>query len=297
MTNLPVAIIGARGFIGAALSRSLDAAGYRISTFTRTDGWIETDGSLTQALAEARTIIYLANSINPGIAHQDPGRAQEDLSTLRAFVEALGRDRGSRRVILPSSGGTVYDTTIPPPYTERSAVGPRSAYGAVKLEMEKTLANSAASGTELSIVRFSNVYGPGQPVGTGQGVIANWLNAAQLGNDVVMFGPDTVTRDFLYIDDAVDAIRLLVEAPDPPPLVNIGSGRPTTLGELIHTVTEVVGADHFRVRRLPARAFDVPHNYLSIDLALDVLGWKPQISLREGIARTWRWCEDTRMQD
>jgi UDP-glucose 4-epimerase len=289
-----VAVIGGRGFIGRGLVPALEAAGWTVTVLGRKDRLVDWDGRLAPALAAAGTIVYLANSINPAIAEAEPARVAADMAAFRQFVEGLRRSAGSWRVVLPSSGGTVYDTRDPPPYREDSRVGAKSTYGQAKLAMEELLRDVASPRCRPVVLRIANVYGPGQRASTGQGVVANWLHAVSHGTEVVLYGAGaSITRDFVYIDDALQAFLHAIEAPAPPGLVNIGSGTPTSLATLAAVVARVVDPLPFRVRHEPARSFDAPHNYLSIDRAAVTLGWKPEVPLLEGVARTWRAVKGT----
>ena len=282
-----IAVLGARGFLGRRIVPALERAGHHVLALDRDDRWLEDDGSFTPDVAGVRAIVYLVSRINPRIAADDPEKVEIDLSTLRVFVEALHRSPRDRLVVMPSSGGTVYDVSHDPPYREDSPCAPASEYGKAKLVMEQILAREAPDDTTVAIARVSNAYGPGQPAGTGQGVIAHWLDAAVHGREIVLFGAESVTRDFVYVDDVASAIARIVDTPGAPPVVNVGAGAPTSLGELARLVGSVVGPERFRVRHEPARPFDVRHNWLDVGLAHRVLGWSPAVSLEDGIRRTW----------
>jgi UDP-glucose 4-epimerase len=283
-----ITIVGGGGFIGRALVASLRADGTEVRVLGSDDPLVEA-GRPSSAIATAETVIYLASTINPQIAEIDPSRAATDRATLRALLESLQGAERPRRLIFPGSGGTVYDPATTPPYHEDSPVRPVTAYGKAKRAMEELVQGHAPDGCQPVILRISNVYGPGQRVGTGQGVIAHWLAAAAADAEVVLYGAKTITRDFVYIDDVVAAFARAIEAPAPPGLVNIGSGEPTTLAHLAATIAGVVSPRRLRVRQKPQRAFDLSRSYLAVDRAAATIGWKPAVSLPEGIGRTWEW--------
>jgi UDP-glucose 4-epimerase len=279
-----VAVIGGTGFIGTAIVPALQRAGWAVEVYSTARPFPSDDGS---ELPDA--VIHLASTVNPRIAEHAPDRAAADVATLQHVITALA-ERGARgmRFVLPSSGGTVYDPSVPPPYDESSPTAPLSVYGRTKLRMEEVTSQAARAGVvEPVVLRLSNVYGEGQPLGTGQGVVMHWLQAAASGTDAVLFGDPDITRDYLYVADAAAAFCRAVSAQRPPPVVNIGSGRPTSLGEVATLIEEVVGTE-FRVRRTARRGFDVPHSYLVVRLAEQALGWGPSVDLRTGIALTWR---------
>ena len=244
--------------------------------------FLRSDGSPTDELAGASAVCYLASRINPAIAERDPAAAAEHLATLRSLTEAL-RESG-KRLLYPSSGGTVYDTRKEPPYQETSPLRPIGRFGATKVEAERLLLE--APGIETVAMRISNAYGPGQRTGTGLGVVAHWVDAASKGEPLRIFGaPEKVTRDFVYIDDICTAFLRLLATAAPPPVVNIGSGIPTTLAEVAEIIVDL--ADEAEVAYEPDRGFDVPRSWLDVGLARQKLGWEPSIELGEGIRRTW----------
>jgi UDP-glucose 4-epimerase len=288
ITARTVTLVGGHGFIGQALAAGLRGCGARVHVLGRGDRLVD-GGRPCPAIAAADAVVYLASSINPRIAEIEPDKVTADQETLRTVVQSLGDCPRPQRLILPGSGGTVYDPAVEPPYREEAPARPASAYGMAKLAMEELVRGLAPPSCQPVILRISNVYGPGQPVGTGQGVIANWLAAVAAGAEVVLYGGDAITRDFVYIDDVVSAFLRAIEVPAPPALVNIGSGAPTTLGELAVTIAGVVSPRELRIHREPRRAFDLARNYLAIERAAQSIGWKPEIPLCEGIRRTWAW--------
>jgi len=283
-----IAVLGAKGFLGRRIVPALARTGRNVLVLDREDRWLEDDGTLCPPVAGAGAIVYLISRINPRIAADEPEKVEADLSTLRTFVEALHRSPRARLVVMPSSGGTVYDVSHEPPYREDSPCAPASEYGKAKLVMEQILSREAPDDVAVVIPRVSNAYGPGQPAGTGQGVIAHWLDAALHGREIVLLGAESITRDFVYVDDVAHAIARIVDTPGAPPVVNIGAGAATSLGELARLVESVVGSERFRARHEPARPFDVRHNWLDVGLARRALRWSPRVSLEDGIRRTWQ---------
>jgi UDP-glucose 4-epimerase len=272
-----VAVIGARGFVGRALVARLRRSGVVVDELGRETPFA-VDGVAHPNVARASTVFYLANSINPAIAENDPAAVAADLATFASFLGCLaGRDT---LVVYPNSGGTVYDPAAPPPYTESSPVNPMNAYGRAKLAMESSLLSSGLNAVSL---RITSVYGPGQPAARGQGVIAHWLAAAARGEALKLFGDPSASRDYVYVDDVADAMARVT--PDAPRVVNVGSGVETTLGSLASLVSEVVGG--VEVEQVPDRGFDVPRSWVDVSLAKASLGWEPVTSLRDGLARTW----------
>jgi UDP-glucose 4-epimerase len=278
-----VAVTGSNGFLGRALVTALRAAGTEVVEFPSTRPFLCPDGSPTDELARASSVCYLASRINPAIAERDPAAVAEHVATLTGLIRALG-DSGTR-LIYPSSGGTVYDTDLDPPYAETSQLRPIGRFGSTKVAIEQLLFE--APQVESVAMRISNVYGPGQPRRKGFGVIAHWLASAAEGEPLHMYGNPDTTRDFVYIDDLCDAFLRVVSSDDPPSVVNIGSGVPTSLAELAEIISDTL--DGVEIVHEPDRSFDVARTWLDVSLAKKTLGWSPRVQLREGIGRTWEY--------
>jgi len=192
-------VVGANGFLGSALTHRLDADGVSPLRFHRGDRWSGSDQTSGRRLSHTEVVYWLAGSVNPATADLRPDLVEADLMALSTFAGAI-RGSSVRRVVLASSGGTVYDVSAAPPYAETGPTSPQSTYGQQKLRQEELLHEALPDEVELVVLRIGNAYGPGQPVGTGQGVIAYWLDAALKGRPLVLFGDPGTTRDFTYID-------------------------------------------------------------------------------------------------
>lgn len=283
----PVAVIGAAGFLGRALTRALDEQGTPVAAYTRSVPFRDPGGRPAPGLSAARTIFWLATRINPQIAELEPQSVAADRAAFDDLLRAVQSLDTPPTVVLLSSGGTVYDPDASPPYAEDAATRPTTAYGRAKLALEGRLADGAP-GRHL-VVRISNAYGPGQPAARGQGVIAHWLLAARRGEHVRLFGDPATTRDYVFEDDVSAALLAVARSTGPlPAALNVGSGRRTSLQELADTVLAVVGDPGLRLVVEPARSFDVSHTWLDVGQAARVLGWRPRTTLPDGIAATWQ---------
>jgi UDP-glucose 4-epimerase len=281
-------VVGPDGFLGSALTRRLDAVGEAPYRFTRNERWCGARSEAAGLLRETDVVYWLAGSVNPATADSGVELIDADLAALSLFA-AAARGSSIRRVVFASSGGTVYKTGDAPPYGETDPTLPVSTYGRYKLRQEQLLTELLPDDVELVVLRIGNAYGPGQPVGTGQGVIAYWLDAALNGQPLVLFGDPGTTRDFTYVDDVAAALAHFGAVPvgTRREVFNIGSGTPTRLGDLARTIMEVAGMPSLRLDVRAARPFDVPHVWLDTARAADA-GWRPSTSLTTGIERTWR---------
>lgn len=279
-----VAVIGAKGFIGSAVGRAFARRGVSTLQFTRECSFLDPPGQL---VTEVDTIFWLAGSIRPATASADPQAVQADRDAISTLLDLLDEAcaRGRCRVVVVSSGGTVYDPSHPPPHRESSPVKPANAYGQAMLDLEEIV---CARAPQSSILRVANAYGPGQIARRGQGVIAHWLDRIVHDQPITVMGDDTLARDYVYVDDVAEALVRVHEAESVPEVVNIGSGHGTGLGELLDAVRVTVAPRGVVVERQPSRGFDAPSTWLAIELAADALGWQPTVGLADGLAQTWR---------
>ena len=281
------AVIGASGFIGGQLLRALSGDGIECVGYTRSTPFLTDSGELDPGLADRDAIFWLASSIRPATASGSDA-AGADLEALAALLTQLDKNaRHSVRVLAVSSGGTIYDTGYPPPYSEESRVRPSNAYGEAMLAMETLLRDRWPNHV---VLRASNAYGPGQPARRGQGVIAHWFDSVIREQPIRMIGDPDTRRDYLYVDDLVEALRsaaTITEPADSGQIVNVGSGVGTSLRELAEAVEHQAGRP-VEIEQSQARSFDAPSNWLSVSLAEKALGWHPTTSLESGLAATWR---------
>jgi len=285
------AVIGAGGFVGARLVAALEAAGVPTERFTRSRPFLR-DGELAPGLRGAPILFYFATSVTPGSAESHPELVEADYELFDRLLGGLRRAGGDTAVVLASSG-TVYDPRIEPPYDEAAPTWAPGAYGAGKLRMERALLDQAGRLRPL-VIRLASMYGSGARTAPGFGVIPHWLRAAGAGRPVDLIGDPEVRRDFVYIDDVLDAmlrVHAAMSAPAGargalPPILNIGSGAPTSLTELLREVSTVTGRE-LVVRRQDGRGFDRKALWLDVRRAADNLGWRPRTSLAEGLTQTW----------
>ena len=148
----------------------------------------------------------------------------------------------------------------------------------MKIDLENSLADKIPNSVSA---RLSNIYGPGQPSGRGQGVIAEWFSTLQSGGALKVFGDLGSSRDYLHIDDTIDAIRILAGG-KVTGVVNVGSGVQTTLQDLIK-IFRKVSRTNLNFEFNSKRIFDRSAYYLSVEKAKDKLGWSPKIVLESGI--------------
>ncbi len=243
--------------------------------------------TLARAIEGAAAVVHLAAHTRVVESLEDP-RANFEANVVGTFrlLEAARR-AGVRRVVFASTGGAILGEA-PAPISESMAARPLSPYGASKLAGEGYCdAFAAAYGLSTVALRFSNLYGP-RSFHKGS-VIAQFFKQLLRGEELTVYGDGSQVRDFLYVGDLMRAIHRALEVEVTGP-VQLGSGRPTRLDELLAAIRATVGPSHpLRVRFAPARPGEVHTTWCDIRRARESLDFSPATSLADGLAATWRW--------
>lgn len=237
------------------------------------------------ALAGQDAVVHLAADTRVIDSIEDPAHNFENNVVGTFNLLELCRELGVPRIVAASTGGAIVGD-VPPPVHERMAAQPTSPYGASKLMLEGYLsAYSAAYGLGGCALRFSNIYGP-RSFHKGS-VVAHFYKQILAGDPLVVYGDGSQARDFLYVGDLVEGIRAAIES-DATGAYQLGSGRPTTVNELIEVMAEVTGRE-LDVIRKDFRPGEVRRTWCEIDKARAGFGFDPTTPLRDGLARTWDW--------
>ncbi len=300
-------VTGAAGFVGSTLVDRLLADGHTVVGIdnlsngrlgnleaARRSGGFElvtadvVDADLISLLAEAKpeVVFHLAAQIDVRRSVEDPGfdAAVNVVGTVR-LAEAARR-AGVRKVVHASSGGAIYGVPRAYPTSEAEPPAPASPYAAGKLSGEVYL-NSFRNlyGLDCTHIAPSNVYGPRQDPHGEAGVVAIFVTALLAGEGTKVYGDGSNTRDYVYVTDVVDAF---VRASGPAGggrRFNVGTGVETSDRALHSAVAAAVGVPD-DPHSAPTRLGDVARSCLDAGQAGEVLGWRPQVSLQEGLRRT-----------
>jgi UDP-glucose 4-epimerase len=192
---------------------------------------------------------------------------------------------GTRKVVFASSGGTIYGSPSDLPVRETHPQHPESPYGVAKKAVGDYLyAYRATRSLEYTSLALANVYGPRQDPHGEAGVVAIFAGRLLDRRNTVIFGDGLQTRDFVYVDDVVDAFVRAADKGDGL-LLNIGTGVETTILSLYETMAGLTGTKD-PARHEAARPGELARSAVDPAKAEIHLGWKPWTSLEEGLART-----------
>jgi UDP-glucose 4-epimerase len=298
-------VTGGAGFIGSHLVDALLQAGHAVrvlddmsagkaGNLAQTAGRVELiHGSVADAAAVAaavagcEVVYHLAAIASVTKSVEAPLLSHEVIATGTLQVLDAARHLGVRRVVYAGSSSAYGDQ----PGTDRletDALLPLSPYAAAKLAGEHYCSSyTAVHALETVRLRFFNVFGPRQDaLSPYSGVIAIFINAMKQGKTPTIYGDGTQARDFVYVANVVQALRLAADSKAAVGQVyNIGNGESTTILDLVKHLNELLGT-RVEPNHQPPRAGDVRLSQADISRARKELGYQPAVSFREGLAMT-----------
>jgi nucleoside-diphosphate-sugar epimerase len=207
---------------------------------------------------------------------------------IRATQRLLEAAKGSKRLqrVVFASSSSVYGDTRDLPVREGSLPQPFSPYGVTKLAAEHLCGLYHANhGVPTVALRYFTVYGPRQRPDMG---FNKFIQAALQDRPIVVYGDGEQTRDFTYVTDAVEANWLALQPSAVGEVLNVGGGSRVSVNQVLGTLEEILGRPIQREHR-SAQPGDVRHTWADTSRARDLLGFAPQVSLREGLAREVEW--------
>lgn len=303
---MKVTVLGGGGFIGSAIIDRLLVEGHSIRVFERpriepyrafTDServeWINGDlmsvHDIREAVRGVDAVMHLVSTTLPKSSNDDPiYDVQSNLIASLQLLKVMVEEQ-VRRVVFISSGGTVYGQPQYLPIDERHPTEPMVSYGITKLAIEKFMVMfQHLHGLKPVILRVTNPYGERQRVETAQGAVGVFLDRIIRGQPIEIWGDGSVSRDYIHVSDVAQAFARALTYEGSQVVFNVSTGKGTPLNELLKIIGEVTGLP-VNAQFKPARPFDVPMSVLDNTLAQAQLGWKPVVSLSDGIARTAEW--------
>ena len=308
-----VVVTGGAGFIGSTLVDRLLAEGHRVDVVDNLSSGSLTNLAAARAAAGRSFSFHNADIRSPELgelfARRKPDvvfhlAAQADVRVsvaqpvFDADVNILGslnvmeaaRQSGARKIVFASSGGTIYGDPDPSalPVKETQPRRPLSPYGVSKNSVGEYLsAYRELHDLEFTALALANVYGPRQDPFGEAGVVAIFAGNLLADRPCTIFGDGRQTRDFVYVDDVVDAFARAAEKGGGL-LLNIGTGKETSVNELYDVMSRAVGTNRPAVS-VPARSGELQRSCLDPAKAAIHLGWKPWTGVADGAAAVMDW--------
>lgn len=305
-----ILVTGGAGFIGSHVVDRFLADGHEVavldnlSTGTREN--LDSRAELHEAdvrdeVAVRRVVAGFRPEVIDHHAAQIDVRRSVNEPGLDAEVNLLGslnlleaaRANGVKKIVYASTGGALYGEARYLPADEQHPINPESPYGASKHALEHYLyLYKILHSLDYTVLRYPNVYGPRQNPHGEAGVNAIFIAHMLEKKRPTIFGDGDQVRDYLYVDDVVEANALALERGGGE-LLNLGWGKGISVNEIFATLREILEFPGEPIHA-PPRAGEVQRIYLKAERARQALGWSPRVEFREGLRRTVAWHRSTR---
>jgi UDP-glucose 4-epimerase len=295
-----VIVTGGAGFIGSHVVDALLADGYAVTVIDDLSSGerarvpaaaelLELDivdlAALEAAFSERqpRAIFHLAAQASVVVSVQDPGRDCEvNVKGTLNVVQAAGKCNAP--VVFTSTGGALYGDEAPMPTREDRIPAPLSPYGASKWAAEAYVNTwSLSSGIPHAVCRLGNVYGPRQSPHGEAGVVAIFSEHLYTGRVPKLYGHGTPTRDYVYVGDVVSA---LLSASGRSGTYNVATSVETDVATVWRELSEAAGKQ-IEPELADLRPGELTHSCMDIGRAERELGWRPEVSIAEGLRLTY----------
>lgn len=295
-------VFGGAGFLGEHICKGLLNKDYEVIVYDRgsdklnkmkekypaikyIEGDFIAEEDFIDVLKDVHIVFHLISTTVPSNTDVIWDISSNVIPTVRLLESCVKSD--VKKIVYFSSGGTVYGIPQAIPIEESHLTDPICPYGIHKLAIEKYFHFYKHNyGLNYNIMRIANPYGEGQAAFGTQGVIAAFLARALLGEPLQIWGDSGTIRDFIYIQDVVDASLAILEYGGYETIFNIGSGKGTSLQDIISEIRYIVDRN-IVIKQEVGRRQDVPVNILNISKAKNELNWYPKVGLHEGIRRMY----------
>ena len=305
-------VTGGAGFIGSHVADQLIANGFDVTvidnlasgnraqvpeaaTFHEID---ITDDEAARLVRDAGfdVICHLAAQIDVRKSVADPSHdSRVNIGGTLNLLEAVRQSGKRTRFVFSSTGGAIYGDLAPPPSAEESPKDPQSPYGTAKLSVEYYMGYyGRVHGLDTVALRYANVYGPRQDPHGEAGVVAIFCGRLLDGTPLTVFGDGKQTRDYVYVGDVARANLLAATHPLPDVgsldarAFNVGTSVETSVVQLAELLRDIAGSSA-AARHAPERPGEQRRSAVDVRKAGRILGWQPKVSLRDGLAETYRF--------
>ncbi len=310
---MKILITGGAGFIASHIADALIAEGHSVVVLDNlSSGRIENLNAgayFVEGDIRDRTLVnrlfkeHRFDIVNHHAAQMDVRKSVAD-PIFDAEVNILGtinlleasREHGVRRFILASTGGAIYGEQDYFPADENHPTRPESPYGVAKRSIELYLHYyKAVNGIEHTIFRYANVYGPRQDPHGEAGVVSIFSNALLESRQCTIFGDGSQTRDYVFVGDVVHAHLLALEKTTGSETFNISTGIETNVNRLFSMLSKILTNGSAKAHYSENRKGEQKRSVCSFAKAERSLGWKPEVSLEDGLNRTVQYFKNARV--
>jgi len=296
---MSILVTGAAGFIGSHVAEALVARGDEVHVLDDLssgkpenvpegaelhEGDIRDPGAIFDAV-RPELVFHLAAQASVSVSVAKP-TLDADINVLGTVAVLEAARAHDAQLVFSSTGGAIYGECAEPA-TEEWERRPLSPYGTSKLSGEEYLAAwNRLHGTRHVALRYGNVYGPRQDPHGEAGVVAIFLRAVADGRQPTIFGDGSQQRDYVYVGDVARATLAATTLDGG--VVNISTGVPTTVLELVDAMRRATGRE-IDPEHGPERLGDLQRSVLDPGLAARELGWRPEVSLEDGLRAAWQF--------
>ena len=292
-------LLGGSGFIGTKFIMEFQKKGDEIVIFDKTKPVFKEENEYQEKMQfiggdfneetdflsltkDIDIVFHFISTTNVGSQKSVNEEIKENIIPTVNLLEACVTNSVKRFVFL-SSGGTVYGRGNGVPFSEHHPLYPISSYGVQKVTIEKYIHLFwELYGLDYRIIRISNPYGVGQSPNKGQGVIAAFSYAAVEKMPIKIFGDGMSIRDYIHIDDVVEAIYKIAAYDGDIKVINLGSGHGVSVNDIVDVISKQIDYS-IEVIHLPERKVDVPYSVLNTSLYQSVFGGNSFIPIEKGI--------------
>lgn len=304
MASPRILITGGAGFIGTALAHRLQVLGYDVSLIDLESKFRSLHKNFRHHVLDIRDfknfqnlrgekfdfIFHLAAQTSSAISQENPELDADTNVKGTLNTCNFARICEAKKIIFTSSMATYGNKSGS--IKEQDSQTPLSNYGVSKLSGERYIEMFQQFGIQHTIFRLFNVYGPGQDMGNlKQGMASIFMAQSLLGDTIQVTGSLERYRDFIYIDDVVDALILGMQEHSNSQIYNVGSAEATSVKELIDLIIALHKGKKFKVLNIGGHEGDQFGSVADISKLL-ALGWKPEVGLKDGLNKMFEYAKE-----